>query len=298
MLIVVVFLAVFLSACTARQATEIDRSEAPDIPWWTKLDFTPKDSAIRGVPVEKLDPSWHRASELKKPEVPQKALYNGVDMMDEEDVHFSIEEDFNQDGILDLATAGVYEAKTGTRGNFVLILTKEPSGGWRTVFLDFGAETAGFLALRWRDGILEVWPCMECDAVNLLRWSARFKEYIWVPAWGSHRFTVAEIAENEESLKQNPGEEETLSILAWVYSTYPEYRTDTALRRRALDYVEKAKRPYYYPEAVGAALYANGKLAEGDEIFDQAIRRAADGLKPYYRETKENLREMYFPKKN
>jgi hypothetical protein len=44
-----------------------------------------------------------------------------------------------------------------------------------------------------------------------------------------------------------------------------------------------------FPEALGAAFYGNGKLAEGDAWFDETVKTAWKGYRSYYRETKQNL---------
>ncbi|GEM_PF-3997931 len=218
--------------------------------------------------------------------------------MDAEDTHFSIRGDFNNDGLPDVAIVGVYESKASERGNFIMILTQEPSGGWRKSFLEYGSEKPAFAALRMRDDILEYWTCMGCDAVSFLRWSGRLKEYIWIPSQAGRHLSETEIEQLEKGLRENTSDVEALNLLAWVYCMYPEYRGNSVLRNRAFTYAEKAlalEAVVYFPEAYGAALYANGKLAEGDAWFDDLTTKLEDGFAPYYRETRETLRELYLP---
>ena len=294
-----VFLSTFLlSASTARQTSAQARGPV-EAAWWVTIEFKPIDTSIRGIPVDAIDPTWRLASELKKDFIPRELLYEpGFDLMEEYDHHFSIAGDFNKDGRTDVALVGVHETIDGERGMFFLILTQNYSGSWEKAFLAQGVRSSGFSALTWRKGCIEVWGCMECDGVSFLRWSPKLKEYIWVPQHSTNHFSAADIEQFENELKNDYIlDSDARLILAWAYTTYPEYRHNEQLRQRALDYADKAKTSELignFREAVGAALYANGKLAEGDAWFDK-LTKSDDAYAPYYRETKENLRELYFP---
>src|SRR5713101_7197252 len=90
--------------------------------WWLRIRFMPCDSEIYGIPVQKIDPSWRRASvmQLKHipiPELHQQGLAFGK-------LHFELNSDFNRDGRPDRAAVGVYETKDGKTGRFMLIVTR------------------------------------------------------------------------------------------------------------------------------------------------------------------------------
>src|SRR6266568_2275453 len=100
--------------------------------WWLRIRFTPCDSQIYGIPVEKIDPSWRLASlmQLKHipiPELHQSGLGGGR--------HFELSGDFNSDGRPDRPAVGVYETKDAKYGGFMLIVSRTDSGAWSPVFL-------------------------------------------------------------------------------------------------------------------------------------------------------------------
>ena len=72
----------------------------------------------------------------------------------------------------------------------------------------------------------------------------------------------------EQSLELNPGYLKALEVLAWVYSTYPEYLGDDSAHETALEYAlelfeaHSETDPAAY-EILGAAYYANGDLTSG-----------------------------------
>ncbi|SRR6266496_883021 len=146
--------------------------------WWLRIRFTPCDSEIYGIPVQKIDPSWRLASvmQLKHipiPELHQQGLAFGK-------LHFELSGDFNRDGRPDRAAVGVYETTTGQTGRFMLIVTRGDSGAWSPSFLRLFPGKPEFFALRLNRSIIELWDCMECDAISRLAWSTAAKRYAWL----------------------------------------------------------------------------------------------------------------------
>jgi len=146
--------------------------------WWLRIRFSPCDSEIYGIPVEKIDPWWRLASvnQLKHipiPELHQQGLAFGK-------LHFELNGDFNRDGRPDRAAVGVYETTTGQTGRFMLIVTRTDSGAWSPVFLVSHPGEPGFYALGRNGSRIVTWTCMECDGNSELVWNAKTKKYTWL----------------------------------------------------------------------------------------------------------------------
>jgi hypothetical protein len=143
--------------------------------WWLRIRFTPCDSEIYGIPVQKIDPSWRLASvnQLKHipiPELQQQGLAFGK-------LHFELNGDFNRDGRPDRAAVGVYETTTGQTGRFMLIVTRIDTRAWRSVFVRLLPGKPGFFALERDKSKIVLWSCMDCDGVSEYGWNARTKKY-------------------------------------------------------------------------------------------------------------------------
>ncbi len=148
--------------------------------WWLRIEFEPTGRVIRGIPIEEIDPSWTRASELRKEAIPKDILSEGgTDNMAASGLVFARYGDFDKNGIEDLALVGVFEHRSGERGTFLLVLTRE-GGVWRRVFLEAHQGRAGFLALSEKSENIQVWTCMHCDAVGILIWDEKGGQYRWL----------------------------------------------------------------------------------------------------------------------
>ena len=107
----------------------------------------------------------------------------------------------------------------------------------------------------------------------------------------------------EQALKMDPNNTRALHALSWAYSTYERHRGDNGLHTRSLEYARRTlrledKSKLYVYEVLGAALYANGKIEEGDKAFDQALRlsRTSEEEK-YYLKIKERVRSMHLQRR-
>jgi hypothetical protein len=177
------FLLMLLSCSTAANKQLITRvsPEPKDYAWWLRIEFVPVHNEIRGVPVHQIDPSWRLASELRKEAIPPELLLErGTDIMQESGLYFSLQGDFNNDGIEDLVLVGVYENKSNERGSFVLILSRNDERKWRKSFLGYLGKP-GFAALDNKTGSVRVWFCMECDYGASLVWDKETKKYLLRP---------------------------------------------------------------------------------------------------------------------
>jgi hypothetical protein len=130
-----------------------------------------------------MNRKWARASVLRKENIPTAALLtSGRDALDESRMTFEIRGDINGDGLPDLATVGVYEEHGGDRGLFVAVFTQAQADAWRLAFLESYPGSTGILALRRGKRAIELWSCMECDAVRGLVWNKKANRYAWLPA--------------------------------------------------------------------------------------------------------------------
>jgi len=149
--------------------------------WWLRIRFSPCDSEIYGIPVEKIDSSWRLASVNQLKHIPKSALYeSGQNDLADGKLHFELNGDFNRDGRPDRAAVGVYETTTGQTGRFMLIVTQTGSGAWSPVFLVSHPGKPGFYALGRNRSRIVTWTCMECDGNSELEWNAKTKKYTWL----------------------------------------------------------------------------------------------------------------------
>ena len=115
-------------------------------------------------------------------------------------------------------------------------------------------------------------------------------EYIYLPE---------DVNVLEQALEADPGHLSSKEVLAWIYSTYPEYVGDTSVNELALEYgldvfIAWGQKDVHMYQILGAAMYKNGHLILGDQLFDGAIEKAGSPeLSQYFREGKERVRGLY-----
>lgn len=95
----------------------------------------------------------------------------------------------------------------------------------------------------------------------------------------SYHYRPDEVKSLERAHQLDPSHLGAMHILAWVYSTYPEYIDSSVLKERALVYArtvfdQESDDEIYRYEILGAALYANGHFRLGEESFDEAIAKS------------------------
>ncbi len=153
--------------------------EPKDKPWPLRIAFTPLDTAVRGVPLARIDPRWVKASELSEDAIPRRFLHaGGTESMRNAGAVFSRYGDFNRDGVRDLALVGVYQSREQV-GSFLLVLTEESGGRWHPIFLAEWPGVRNFAALADRGEEIRVLHCLQCDDVSLFDWDAARKTFVW-----------------------------------------------------------------------------------------------------------------------
>ena len=112
----------------------------------------PEHKELYGVPLNKIDPTWMLAAQLKKEAIPREVLFeSGEDEMAARGIDFMQKGDFNSDNIEDLALVGVFQNLEKEQGMFFLILTKDKNDLWKKTFLQSWLGKPGFLGLQ-KDG--------------------------------------------------------------------------------------------------------------------------------------------------
>jgi hypothetical protein len=146
-------------------------ASAWQLAWWLTVDFRAKGTSIEGLPIEDIDPSWKYATVLSRDKIPKEVLDSDpLDPMTEYNYRFVIEKDINRDGSPEKILTGVFEAKDGTRGRFLLIL-EFVKKSWRKAFLQIDGEKAGFSILNeTREGVVFWTFCMECGMAGYIKW--------------------------------------------------------------------------------------------------------------------------------
>jgi len=118
-----------------------------------------------------IDANWVEAEVLKYDYLPRTAK----DYFKKDLGPYAFEKngDFNHDGIADKALVGVYRDKRNKLGDFILILSKKPSGGWKVIFHKKIQDIPNFAVLNYANGILEICFCMECDDGLMVKWNGQ-----------------------------------------------------------------------------------------------------------------------------
>ena len=145
-------------------------------PWWLDAQFDPADTVIASLPIQRIDTTWERASELSWDLLPPAAR-SDPSMLADSSAVFEHDGDFNRDGQQDLALVGVYREHTGDLGRFLLVLTAGPGDEWIVVQLEKISGSAGFSVLLNQPNEI-IWSvCMECDTASRLTWDGA--KYVW-----------------------------------------------------------------------------------------------------------------------
>jgi len=148
--------------------------------WWLRISFTPNRKYIRGIPINEIDPSWAKVYEFNKNDIPTKYLNEyDEDSMAVNNVAFSLQGDFNNDKIKDLAVTGVFLDRDNQKGTFLIVFAEEQKDLLRVTHLQkwFGGSEFAVVDARSQDGI-GVWFCMYCNNGIFYRWDQSKHLYV------------------------------------------------------------------------------------------------------------------------
>jgi len=155
-------LALSTGACSRRERPPQHQIATSGL-WYTHTSLDPQDTSVLGLSIRDLDSSWARGMVLSPSVLPARAAEDSV-TRPSENFGYGLAGDFNKDGRPDSAVVGVYRSRTGSKGRFVLLVTRS-ARGWEKAFSAgmTGPTDVTFLARGAGDTL--VWnDCVECDA--------------------------------------------------------------------------------------------------------------------------------------
>jgi len=133
--------------------------------WFLGAKFDAKDTEVLGIPVEKIDPSFKKASLLNQQDIIKKFPIAKNDLA-KNGASFSI--DLSLEGKKYRVVNGVYQGEN-SRGIFILVVEKSKSK-WKKVFLKRYAGEAGFSALFQTGTSILFNSCLNCGHSGSLTW--------------------------------------------------------------------------------------------------------------------------------
>ena len=148
----------------------------PDyLAWWRRAQVQPSGTRVRGLPIERLQPEWCAADELRRDRFPEGVFIGsgGRDQLKAGDYRFSLEGPQIAKGRRLIALVGVSMRCDGELGHFLVVLDPTPRG-LKLRYLqerpfDGSALTvlqpAGEDAFRWL-------ACLDCRDGLSIRWDA------------------------------------------------------------------------------------------------------------------------------
>lgn len=144
--------------------------------WWLNATFEPLGNTISGLHISRIDTNWSNAMVLTMEMMPEESMDDFH--QDEINYNFSIENDFNNDGQVDLAQVGVFRNNQNETGMFLVILTDD-SNGYEVVFLSQSVTEPSF-SMIWidDDNKLNFNNCFDCGHFSTLEWKGN--RYEWV----------------------------------------------------------------------------------------------------------------------
>jgi hypothetical protein len=139
-------------------------SPEPTYAWWLTARFDPQRETIEGIPIRVINSSWTKALVLRAELMPAEASKPG-ETVAEHGGKFTVDADLDGDRTPERAVVGVYHAKSGEEGRFLLILgaSNRPMQARQKRALFTSRGDAGFSVLFWENGRLRWAECLECD---------------------------------------------------------------------------------------------------------------------------------------
>jgi hypothetical protein len=131
---------------------------APTRAWFLDYTWTPDQDSLAGLPVKRINSGWDKALALSPALFPP---LSHDDSLEATDYIWTLGADLNQDGRRDSVLTGVFAGAGGT-GRFLLVLSRDGTGGWQSTFLRTTRDGPGFSALSLRNGHLFWLSCMSC----------------------------------------------------------------------------------------------------------------------------------------
>lgn len=187
LLAVVIALLVATTAAATERGLLVEVRTAPvDSAWWEHLDFVPRDTQVRGIAVNRIDPSWCKASELTEAAFPDSVRYGerGLEAnLGAGQNGFSAKGSF--EGRPLEIVLGIFESCGGESGNFVLVLAagRPASSPGRIVQVEriSARPVLMFLSIDPARGAIYMPSCFQCDHENKWQWDAKASRFMEQP---------------------------------------------------------------------------------------------------------------------
>jgi hypothetical protein len=145
--------------------------------WWLRAEFHPLDVEVRGIPVGKIRATWCKATEFRKDLFPPGTE---GDLEHSGRLSFTVDGSFDGSKTRQTALVGAYEACTGKKGSFLLVLAW-PQGRAPVVrFIREMDMPFGMLTVS-TDSTLIVSHCMGCDHVTKFKWDKSRRGFVHIP---------------------------------------------------------------------------------------------------------------------
>lgn len=139
------------------------RAEPARDPWWQRASLTPRSTAVRGLPIKRIEPAWCAAEVFTRELFGEELLRpGGGDLLD--GMAFALESSFDGSGKLQTAVIGAYSRCEGEHGLFVAIIDRNGERLRLRFLVEVPDPGTAFAALALEpDGTLAVWWCPMCD---------------------------------------------------------------------------------------------------------------------------------------
>ena len=161
-----------LSACGSPSPFAALQSSPKNSAWWLRLNLEPNTNNLRGIPAEQLHGGWCKFTEYQKElflvadEIRQYLLVTPNQF-----TRFSVAGPTTNVGATEFVV-GAYATCGGSTGTAVALLTKPDAGEPQELLAVRSIATPAQWATLSSSGddLIEVWWCLECDAVSTLKW--------------------------------------------------------------------------------------------------------------------------------
>jgi hypothetical protein len=135
--------------------------DKPEEAWWLTATFVPDQTELLSLRAAEIDPAWTALAPLDVAALPKDAA-GDLDWMKRDGFRFSWDGKLPEGRSAHIAT-GVYAARDGSTGRFLLVLTKPASGGWQVRLLHKEPGDPGFSVLRVTRSAIYWGTCMLCS---------------------------------------------------------------------------------------------------------------------------------------
>ncbi|MDR2216378.1 MAG: hypothetical protein LBE59_11145 [Nevskiaceae bacterium] len=162
----VALIALLLGGCAPETKSTDSQATAASVAWWYDIQFEPDATTVRGLDIRAIDANWKMAIALDASLLKGRISDSDITDFNNSKMSFSLESDFDGDGIAEEFFVGTYETSGSEIGRFVAIIR---NGEVIQNFKENG--TIGFSALLQSDDEVRWYKCLECGEYESIKWS-------------------------------------------------------------------------------------------------------------------------------